>query len=95
MLTPGGQDTAGVHRETEGFPGGSVVKNLPVNAADTDSILVREDPNMRWGSRALATTTWPARPAAWEPERAAPALQHERGAPTATKTQHSQRKLIS
>ena len=29
---------------TQGFPGGSVVKSLPVNAREVDSIVGREDP---------------------------------------------------
>ena len=33
-----------MHKQERGFPGGSVVKNLPVNAVDTDSIPVLEDP---------------------------------------------------
>ena len=31
-------------RRASGFPGGLVVKNLPANAQDTDSILGQEDP---------------------------------------------------
>ena len=31
-------------RELHGFPGGSVVKNLPANAEDAGSILGLEDP---------------------------------------------------
>ena len=30
--------------QQRGFPGGSVVKNLPANAGDSDSTLGREDP---------------------------------------------------
>ena len=33
-----------MHKQERGFPGGSVVKNLPVNAVDTDSIPGLEDP---------------------------------------------------
>ena len=29
---------------SRGFPDGTVVKNLPANAEDTDSVLVQEDP---------------------------------------------------
>ena len=33
-----------IKKHLEGFPGGTVVKNLPANAGDTGSALVREDP---------------------------------------------------
>ena len=38
------QIDGGNKKEAEGFPGGSVVKNLPARAGDTGLILVQEDP---------------------------------------------------
>ena len=35
----------------EGFPGGTVVENLPANAGGTDSSLVWEDPTCRGANR--------------------------------------------
>ena len=44
----------------EGFPGGTVVKNPPVNAGDTVRALVWEDPTRRVQLSPCATTTEPA-----------------------------------
>ena len=48
-------------KDTGGFPGDSVVKNLPANAGDTGSIPGPGKSHMLWGNLSLcvATTTEP------------------------------------
>ena len=41
-----------------GFPGGSVVKNLPANAGDTGSILDHEDPLEKEMSTQSSILAW-------------------------------------
>ena len=43
---------------TQGFPGGTVVKNLPANAGDTGSILVWEDPTCRGATKPARCNYW-------------------------------------
>ena len=50
---------AGEKRHCRGFPGGSMVKNLPANAGDMVSILVWEDPISLRAANPLRTTTEP------------------------------------
>ena len=42
------------NRGMEGFPGGSVVKNLPANAGDTGSILIQADPTCLEATKPLS-----------------------------------------
>ena len=43
----------GARVDDGGFPGGTVVKNLPANAGGTGSTLVREDPTCRRATKAM------------------------------------------
>ena len=48
-----------------GFPGGSVIKNLPANAGDTGSIPDQGRSHMMWSKLNLCTTT--IEPVLWSP----------------------------
>ena len=41
-----------------GFPGGTVVKNLPANAGDTGSALVQEDPTCCGATKPMHHNYW-------------------------------------
>ena len=43
-----------IKKYSEGFPGGSVVENLPANAGDTGLALVWEDPTCRGATRPMS-----------------------------------------
>ena len=43
-----------IKKNTEGFPGGTVVENLPANAGDTVRALVWEDPTCHRATRPMS-----------------------------------------
>ena len=54
-----------------GFPGGSVIKNLPANTGDKDSVPDTEDPTCHWGNEACVLLK-PTSPRAHAPQQEKP-----------------------
>ena len=54
-------------RKKQGFPGSSVIKNLPVNAGNTVWSLIHEDPTCRRATKPRATTKKPTCHSEWSP----------------------------
>ena len=69
---PGGLWSMGSHRVRHdwvtntsafrGFPGGSVVKNLPASAGDMDLSLVQEDPTCLGATKSVCHSYWACAP---------------------------------